>query len=42
MAKSFIVYRCLKGMVSDYEKKSMDLHDGSDGNFVAAGVYEGW
>jgi len=29
-------------MVNEYEKKSMDLHDGSAGNFVAAGVYEGW
>ena len=29
-------------MVNDYEKKRMDLHDGSLGNFAAAGVYEGW
>jgi len=42
MVESLTVYRCLKGMVNDYEKKSMDLYDGSVGNFVAAGVYEGW
>ena len=29
-------------MVNDYEKKRMDLYDGSLDNFAAAGVCEGW